>query len=191
MTGLEGYGDATMLELFREDAETQIAVLSDGLIALESSADSESLLEELMRAAHSMKGAARIAEIDPIVKLTHLAEDIFVAAQRAELVINRQAIDVLLATTDLIVAIVSEEGLQNADAAVESLLEQLNAIRSGDVVSDVPGDAATSSEHRRRRHDQLLCLQEKHRVGFGSDRRFSHGIGFCRAGPDDDRIPLD
>ena len=41
MTGLEGYGDATMLELFREDAETQIAVLSDGLIALESSADSE------------------------------------------------------------------------------------------------------------------------------------------------------
>jgi len=145
VTGLEGYGDATMLELFREDAETQIAVLSDGLIALESSADSESLLEELMRAAHSMKGAARIAEIDPVVKLTHLAEDIFVAAQRAELVINRQAIDVLLATTDLIVAIVSEEGLQNADAAVESLLEQLNAIRSGDAVSDVPGEAATSS----------------------------------------------
>jgi two-component system sensor histidine kinase and response regulator WspE len=145
VSGLEGYGDSTMLELFREEAEAQIAVLSDGLVALESSGDPASLLEQLMRAAHSMKGAARIADIDPVVKLTHVAEDIFVAAQRAELEIDKHAIDVLLATTDLIIAIVSEQGVENLDGQVESLLVRLKAIRSGEAIAADAKEASTST----------------------------------------------
>jgi Chemotaxis protein histidine kinase and related kinases len=73
MTDSSGFGDDMMLEMFREEAEMQLGELSDGLIALETSDSSDELLERLMRAAHSMKGAARIMGIDPIVKLTHVA----------------------------------------------------------------------------------------------------------------------
>ena len=74
-----GDDNAWMLELFREEAGTQLASLTDGLMALERTDDRATVLQDIMRAAHSMKGAARIAGPTPLVKLTHAIEDIFVA----------------------------------------------------------------------------------------------------------------
>ena len=102
--------DTTMLELFREEADTQLGALAEALVALETAAEPRALLDDLMRAAHSMKGAARIVGLDPVVKLAHSAEDIFVAALRGELQIGAGAVDVLLTTSDLIGAIARGEG---------------------------------------------------------------------------------
>ncbi len=49
-----------MLELFRQEAETQIAILTQELLILEANPQSEDALQALMRAAHSMKGAAEL-----------------------------------------------------------------------------------------------------------------------------------
>ncbi len=146
MTDSSGFGDDMMLEMFREEAEMQLGELSDGLIALETSDSSDELLERLMRAAHSMKGAARIMGIDPIVKLTHVAEDIFVAAQRAELVLNPAIIDVLLEMTDFIKAF-SEGGadLEAQSETVSSLHELLSKARAGELQSESPPAAAVET----------------------------------------------
>ncbi len=147
MTDSSGFGDDMMLEMFREEAEMQLGELSDGLIALETSDSSDELLERLMRAAHSMKGAARIMGIDPIVKLTHVAEDIFVAAQRAELVLNPAIIDVLLEMTDFIKAF-SEGGadLEAQSETVSSLHEQLSKARAGELQSESTPPPAAAVE---------------------------------------------
>ena len=51
----------SLMDLFRSEADGQTALLSEGLMALEGVEDpSPSSLESLMRAAHSLKGAARI-----------------------------------------------------------------------------------------------------------------------------------
>ncbi|GAA6619035.1 Hpt domain-containing protein [Scytonema sp. NUACC26] len=50
--------DGSMMDLFRLEAEAQIAVMNDGLLALESNPRSAQALETLMRAAHSIKGSA-------------------------------------------------------------------------------------------------------------------------------------
>lgn len=140
----DDYADQSLLELFREEAETQLSAMSEGLVALESAGDKAPLLEELMRAAHSMKGAARIVGIDPIVKLAHIAEDIFVAAQRAELTISAPIIDVLLETTDFIGAVARAEGAPLGDRAaeVEALLTLLTQARAGELQDKI----ATSPE---------------------------------------------
>ena len=88
MSGDDDLGDLSMLEIFREEAEGQIAVLSEGLVALEPATDKKPVLDELMRAAHSLKGGARILGLDPLVKLSHAVEDIFVAALRDELALG-------------------------------------------------------------------------------------------------------
>ena len=136
----DDYADQSLLELFREEAETQLGTMSESLVALESADDSASLLEELMRAAHSMKGAARIVGIDPIVKLAHVAEDIFVAAQRDELIISASIIDVLLETTDFIGAISRVEGLPLSErgAEVDHLLARLTQARAGELIDKIP-----------------------------------------------------
>ena len=56
--------DASLLELFSLEAEAQTQVLSAGLLALERNPTQADQLESCMRAAHSLKGAARIVGID-------------------------------------------------------------------------------------------------------------------------------
>ena len=58
--------DASLLELFQLETRNQVQVLNNGLLALEHDPTSAPQLEACMRAAHSLKGAARI------VSYTHL-----------------------------------------------------------------------------------------------------------------------
>jgi two-component system, chemotaxis family, sensor histidine kinase and response regulator WspE len=63
-----GSGDAGggfLLELFREEARTHTGVLAQGLVELEQDPGDPTKIEPLMRAAHSVKGAARIVRIEP------------------------------------------------------------------------------------------------------------------------------
>ncbi len=54
-----------MLDLFRLEAETQVQVLIPSLLALEREPIAADALEACMRAAHSLKGAARIVGLKP------------------------------------------------------------------------------------------------------------------------------
>ena len=106
--------DLSMQELFRLEAENQIGLLTSGLLGLEklrgessgegreAIGDSPSplasglpqLLESLMRAAHSMKGAARIVNLSVVVQVSDALEDCFVAAQQGAIVLKQEHVDV-------------------------------------------------------------------------------------------------
>ena len=92
--------DATMLELFHAELEQQTAVLVSGMLALEKGEPQAALLDNLMRAAHSLKGAARLLKITSIEKIAHVMEDKFVAAQKGVLHIDAGHVDVLLSAID-------------------------------------------------------------------------------------------
>lgn len=94
--------DQSLMELFRAEVETQVAVLNQGLVQLEGGEGGPELFEGLMRAAHSIKGAARVVLLEPIVQLAHVIEDCFVAAQKQKLTLQPAHIDALLAAADLI-----------------------------------------------------------------------------------------
>jgi two-component system sensor histidine kinase and response regulator WspE len=64
--------DLSTLDLFRLEVAAQAAVLEEGLLALETQPQSPQVWESLMRAAHSVKGVARIVEIDAAVQLAHI-----------------------------------------------------------------------------------------------------------------------
>jgi len=91
--------DSTLLDLFREEVRGQVNVLNQGLVELERSSD-PSQVEPLMRAAHSIKGAARLIGVDPAVKLAHVMEDCLVAVQHGALQLTPAGIDYLLAGSD-------------------------------------------------------------------------------------------
>jgi two-component system, chemotaxis family, sensor histidine kinase and response regulator WspE len=96
------YSQLSMLELFKLEAETQTQVLTADLLALEREPRAPALLESCMRAAHSLKGAARIVGLNPGVCVTHAMEDCFVAAQQHELELGKAQIDLLLGGVDLL-----------------------------------------------------------------------------------------
>jgi two-component system sensor histidine kinase and response regulator WspE len=113
--------DASLLELFRLEAEAQTRVLGEGLLLLEQEPTRADQLEACMRAAHSLKGAARIVGIDQGVSVAHQMEDLLVAAQEGRLRLGAQQIDALLQGSDLLLRIASAPGSVTA-ATVERTL---------------------------------------------------------------------
>ncbi|KAB0485121.1 two-component system, chemotaxis family, sensor histidine kinase and response regulator WspE [Pseudomonas reinekei] len=97
--------DASLLELFSLEAEAQTQVLSAGLLALERDPTQADQLESCMRAAHSLKGAARIVGVDAGVSVAHVMEDCLVSAQEGRLYLRPEHIDALLHGTDLLMRI--------------------------------------------------------------------------------------
>ena len=91
----------SMRELFGAEAESQTQALTDGLLALEREPKCAAQLEACMRAAHSLKGAARIVDIDAAVSLAHAMEDFFVGAQEGRVALDQGSIDLLLRGVDL------------------------------------------------------------------------------------------
>lgn len=98
-------GRQSLLALFHEEAQTQTRVLSTGLLTLERTPTDAAALEACMRAAHSLKGAARIIGLQDGVDVAHRMEEWFVAAQRGELLLTAAHIDVLLRGTDLLLRV--------------------------------------------------------------------------------------
>ncbi len=135
-------GDFSMLELFRLEVESQTGIMTDGLLALEHNAGDAGRLEALMRAAHSIKGAARMVDVQAGVKLAHTMEDCFVLAQNGEVVLQAAQIDLLLNGVDQLLAIARAEG---DDALLESLCQQISAIGEQNTASDATGPSAPPS----------------------------------------------
>jgi two-component system, chemotaxis family, sensor histidine kinase and response regulator WspE len=92
----------SMMDLFRMEAEGQTQLLTDGLLAMERGGGGATTVESLMRAAHSIKGAAAIVGLGSVVQLAHAMEDAFIAAQDRRLELTPARIDLLLSGVDLI-----------------------------------------------------------------------------------------
>jgi two-component system, chemotaxis family, sensor histidine kinase and response regulator WspE len=92
----------SLMELFRMEAESHTSTLSTGLVSLEESSATPEVIDPLMRAAHSLKGAARIVGLDAIVRVAHAMEDCFVQAQKGKLVLRSEHVDVLLKGVDML-----------------------------------------------------------------------------------------
>jgi two-component system sensor histidine kinase and response regulator WspE len=92
--------DTFLLDLFRTELETHSRVLEEGLVEAEARHDPEKL-HALMRAAHSLKGAARILALDSAVRLAHAMEDMLSAAQKGGRQLAGPDFDLLLRSTDV------------------------------------------------------------------------------------------
>ena len=98
-----------MLELFRLEAETQAEILSSGILAIEEQRQSAEIIESLMRAAHSLKGAARIVGLDAAVQVAHALEDVFLAAGDNKISVQPIHADILLAGVDFLSSIAAAD----------------------------------------------------------------------------------
>ena len=143
----------SLMDLFRSEADGQVATLTEGLIALESTPTTLEAIEPLMRAAHSLKGAARIVGLDPAVRIAHSLEDAFVGAQRSEFVIQAPHVDIMLRAVDLLARIAQLEEGHSSDWEVENeatltmVVGELDSLRNLSV--EVPAVEAAPGEVSR------------------------------------------
>jgi len=148
MTDIAG---GALLELFREEVRGNARILNEGLVALERNPDDLRQIEPLMRAAHSVKGAARVVNVDAAVTLAHAAEDCLVAAQQGRIRLASSDIDLLLEATDLLAGISEAAGphltpwLVEAAASLQRVAAALQARARGEETPQAPAPSASQA----------------------------------------------
>ncbi|MSR79999.1 MAG: hybrid sensor histidine kinase/response regulator [Gemmataceae bacterium] len=99
-----------LLELFKEEAKINLTVLENGLIEGEQNGLETRDIEPLMRAAHSLKGAARVIGLSPFVEVAHVCEDILVAAQNGQTELVSADYDLLMEAAGHLKAMAEQAG---------------------------------------------------------------------------------
>lgn len=151
--------DSSMMNLFQIELENQGKILNEGLISLEQSNFDIVQLPALMRAAHSIKGAAKVVALDVIIRLAHCLEDCFVAAQNQTIKLDDLQIDVLFRAVDILLKLsnVSQYGItfwltkekKYIDEICKALaiiisgnsLEQLSSFSFAESGSEIPAES--------------------------------------------------
>jgi two-component system, chemotaxis family, sensor kinase CheA len=114
--------------LFTDESMEQIERIEQGLLELEHDVD-PGVVNEVFRAAHTLKGSAATIGHRRMTELTHAMEDLFGAFRSGTLFEVKPFADVLLATIDVLRALVAEvqEGETLTDAP-EALTLQLREL---------------------------------------------------------------
>ena len=124
--------DPLMMDLFRVELENNTRTLESGLVTAERDQTPERI-EPLMRAAHSIKGAARIVGLNAAVTLAHAMEDVLSAAQHGKMPLTADAVDSLLKGNDFFASLARLEiseliaALEKGTDEIQSLSGQLRA----------------------------------------------------------------
>jgi len=127
--------DPLMMDLFRVELENNTRTLESGLVTAERDQAPERI-EPLMRAAHSIKGAARIVGLNAAVTLAHAMEDVLSAAQHGKMPLTADAVDSLLKGNDFFASLARLEiseliaALEKGTDEIQSLSGQLRALLS-------------------------------------------------------------
>jgi two-component system sensor histidine kinase and response regulator WspE len=162
---------ASMLDLFRMEVDGQAQALTAGLLALERDPKAADQLERCMRAAHSLKGAARIVGLDAGVRITHAMEDCFVAAQQGRMVLRQEHIDELLRGVDLLrqMARTAEQDMDRWEAQklgeVAAFLDALNRAVANPAVAQEVGPAPADTD--RPQDEGLSAALRAEQTGEG------------------------
>ncbi len=119
--------DQELCTLFKTESEEHLQHLDEGLLRLESNPQDSATLEEVFRAAHSLKGAARMLGVSDVETIAHQFEDALGAAKRGRTVLSSDTIDRLYGGLDAIRQLV-QEAVTGAAAGVnvERVLAQLS-----------------------------------------------------------------
>lgn len=109
--------------LFVEELDEHVDVLNRGILQLEQEMGEAppEVVQQLFRAAHSLKGAAHSAGVDPVAVLCHRLEQLLAAIRDGRQAVDQDVIDMLFAAADAVAQarVPLRDGLEPAIADIE------------------------------------------------------------------------
>ena len=115
------------LEIFIDETSEHIQSLSDNIMALENEPDNKDVVNEIFRAAHSLKGMAGTMGFKRMQHMTHDMENVFQEVRNDTIKVDSDMIDLLFQCLDAIegyLAIIketSDEGTNDNEAIIQKL----------------------------------------------------------------------
>jgi two-component system chemotaxis sensor kinase CheA len=88
------------LDIFLKEAEEHLGSLQKWLLVLEKEPSNKTLIHDLLRNAHTLKGSARMLGIEDISVIAHKMEDLLKEMEDGERTVDANAVELLLQGTD-------------------------------------------------------------------------------------------
>jgi two-component system chemotaxis sensor kinase CheA len=130
---------ATMLGEFLDESQGYLGTLNDNLLLLDELVRSNEgtshievdldILNEMFRAAHSMKGLSAMLQFHDINALTHKLENVFDAARHEELPISGEVVDLMFQAIDRLACMVDKlRSPDSEDVEFRSIVEDIQEL---------------------------------------------------------------
>jgi two-component system chemotaxis sensor kinase CheA len=138
------------LDIFLDESKEHLQTLSDQIMELEQNPENMDTINEIFRAAHSLKGMAGTMGYKRMQTLTHDMENVFSEVRNGTFKVKPEMIDILFKCLDAL-----EEYVNNIQQTTEEgtndnqdLIDALNGIlkNNGEVVAGGGGAAAPAPE---------------------------------------------
>ncbi|MDR1252568.1 MAG: chemotaxis protein CheW [Treponema sp.] len=128
-----------LLKDFFSEAQMQVDMLEQNILVLESEGTNKDAVDEIFRAAHTLKGGSATVEMMELSHFTHLVEDVLDAIRSDQLVVNEDVVDILLSAIDVIKAMleqrmngaVYQEDTSQIEGRLSSLLPEGSSRKKG------------------------------------------------------------
>lgn len=123
------------IKVFLQEAEEHIQLLDEDLIRLEREEDRTDLLQEIFRAAHTIKGSSAMLGYASMTEVSHAMEGVLDRLRQNTLAVTTEVIDGLLQGLDMLRLLkdelISPQGIQMDTASVIADLEEAAAAQEG------------------------------------------------------------
>jgi len=91
-----------LLKDFFAEAELQVDLLEQNILVLENNPHDRDAVDEIFRAAHTLKGAAATVQMLELAEFTHLVEDVLDSIRSDQLEVKGEVVDTLLGAIDVV-----------------------------------------------------------------------------------------
>jgi len=117
-----------LLKDFFAEAEQQVEQLESNILVIENDPTNHEAIDEIFRAAHTLKGGSATVEMTELSTFTHSVEDVLDEIRSDRVSVDEDVVDLLLTSIDVIKAMLEER--QNGGVYSEDTTAILNKLHS-------------------------------------------------------------
>ena len=134
-------------DIFLEEADEQLQELNQNLLELEKNPDDRDIINNIFRAAHSLKSSAAFVGLNDLSDLAHRMENLLQGLRDGTMAITPQIVDIIFKCLDAISSVIDtvaggEEPTQN----LKPIMDRIEAVASEGQAAPAPAAQAVQKE---------------------------------------------
>eukprot|EP01156_Anaeramoeba_ignava_P017700 Anaeramoba_ignava/a89838_60.p1 GENE.a89838_60~~a89838_60.p1 ORF type:complete len:778 (+),score=106.94 a89838_60:63-2396(+) len=166
-----------LLKDFFMEAQAQVDILERNILVLENDTGNKDSIDEIFRAAHTLKGNSAAVEMFEISEFTHVMEDLLDEIRSETVEVDSEVIDILLESIDIVKIMIEkrisgeiyEEDISEIKENLKSLMkEEVSEVSKTEKVTKPEKTEAKSGKSRKKKkltEYEILELMENTEEG--------------------------
>ena len=165
------------LEVFIEESKEHLQSCNDHLLELEKNPNDMSIINEIFRSAHTLKGMSATMGYEDLAKLTHKMENVLDAIRNQTIAVTPELIDVVFLAVDDLEEMVQSiasggDGKRDVSNAVEKLklIEEAQSSSVIDAQKEVAVAIVEADEEQKTTYDEFerTVIEQSKEQGFST-----------------------